>query len=54
VFDYKKGKTFFEVATLARDFFIQGMVSLQEVLRQDPNRPLKLYDTAVPSYLFLI
>lgn len=33
VFDYKKGKTIFEIETFAEDLFIQGMVSLQEVLR---------------------
>jgi len=54
VLNYKTGKTNFEIESNAKDKYLQAMVSLNEVLRQDPSLPLRVYETAIPSNEFII
>ena len=54
VMNYKTGKLNFEIESIAKDKFLQGMVSINEVLRQDPSLPLRVYETAVPSNEFIV
>lgn len=54
VMNYKTGKLNFEIESNAKDKFLQGMVSINEVLRQDPSLPLRVHETAVPSNEFIV
>jgi hypothetical protein len=54
VLNYKTGKTNFEIESIAKDKYLQAMVSINEVLRQDPTQPLRVYETAVPSNEFIV
>ena len=54
VLNYKTGKTNFEIESVAKDKYLQAMVSLNEVLRQDPSLPLRVYETATPSNDFIV
>jgi hypothetical protein len=52
--NYETGKTNFEIETPAKDKYLQAIVSLREVLRQDPHLPLRVYETAIPSNEFIV
>ena len=52
--NYKTGKTNFEIESVAKDKFLQAMVSVNEVLRQNPGQPLSVNETATPSNEFIV
>ena len=40
VINYETGESILEIEDPTKDIYVQAMVSLNEVLRQDPSRPL--------------
>ncbi len=54
LFDYVKNKVNYHFETPQMDPYQQAIVSLQEVLRQGPNKAVKVYETAVPSNVYII
>lgn len=49
LFNYKTGRVNYHFETPQKDKYHHKVVSLQEVMRQDPQKPLKVYETAISS-----